>query len=356
MREIELAAAAHVEALTLPTPTPLPATRASTPPAPAQPALPPADTVYFGGGTPTLLGPKPLVSILDAIRRSWGLAPDAEVTVEANPDSVTERDIAALAEGGVTRLSVGMQSASPSVLARLDRSHTPERVPDVIAWAQAAGLDTSLDLIYGTPRETMAEWCLSLDAALACGVRHISCYALTLEPATPMARQIARGDLPPVDDDDLAAKYELADQVLTSAGLPWYEISNWATPGSECRHNLGYWRGGQWWGIGAGAHSAIGHERWWNLRHPREYGAQVEAGNLPREGHDTLDAQARATEHIMTRIRLAEGLPLPPPHDSTLSALATDGLIDAPALAQNRIRLTLRGRLLADTVTRALLT
>ncbi|HYF73606.1 MAG TPA: radical SAM family heme chaperone HemW, partial [Nocardioides sp.] len=230
----------------------------------------PVDTVFVGGGTPTVLAAADLVRMLDGVRAAWGLAPGAEVTTEANPDSVTPEALRALAAGGFTRVSFGMQSAVPHVLAALDRTHDPARVPDVVGWARDAGLDVSLDLIYGTPGESVDDWRRSLDAALACGVDHVSAYALVIEDGTRMAGQVRRGLLPPVDPDDEATKYEVADAALTEAGLDWYEVSNWARPGHECRHNEGYWRGADWWGLGPGAHSHVGAGdravRWWNVK------------------------------------------------------------------------------------------
>ncbi|MCL1801985.1 MAG: radical SAM family heme chaperone HemW, partial [Promicromonosporaceae bacterium] len=219
------------------------------------------DTVFFGGGTPTILPSSSLLKILKHIDRTWGLAPNAEITTEANPDSVTERSINELAAGGITRISLGMQSAVPHVLRTLDRTHDPEQVARAVGWAKAAGLAVSLDLIYGTPGESLTDWKRSVEIALALDIPHLSAYALQVEPHTKMGRQIARGLLPAPDDDDAAAKYELADSLFAEAGLEWYEISNWAKGGingpNACRHNLAYWRGQSWWGFGPGSHSYL---------------------------------------------------------------------------------------------------
>src|SRR5450830_1125189 len=217
----------------------------------------PVRTVFVGGGTPTVLPAGDLARMLDGVRSAWGLTDDAEVTTEANPDSVTPDSLMALAGAGFTRVSFGMQSAVPHVLATLERTHDPSRVPEVVRWARDAGLDTSLDLIYGTPGETLDDWRRSVEAALDCGVDHVSAYALVIEPGTRMAAQVRRGVLPETDPDDQATKYELVDEMLAAAGLPWYEVSNWAWPGHACRHNLGYWRGADWWGFGPGAHSHV---------------------------------------------------------------------------------------------------
>src|SRR5690606_448786 len=271
----------------------------------------PVQTVFLGGGTPTILPASDLVRMLEALRTTWGIAPGAEVTTEANPDSVTPATLAELADGGFTRVSFGMQSAVGHVLRTLDRTHDPERIPDVVAWARAAGLEVSLDLIYGTPGESLEDWRMSLEVALATGVDHVSAYALVVEPGTKMAAQVRRGELPAPDGDDEAAKYELADELLTAAGLHWYEVSNWArTPAQACQHNLAYWRGHDWWGIGPGAHRHVGGVRWWNVKHPRAYAARLEAGLSPAAGREVLDEESRRLERVLLGVRLAEGLPL----------------------------------------------
>src|SRR5699024_6758248 len=230
------------------------------------------DTVFFGGGTPTLLPADDLVAMLDHLRGLIPLAADAEVTTEANPDSVTRASLSRLAAGGVTRVSFGMQSAVRSVLATLDRTHDPERVPQAVAWAREAGLDVSLDLIYGTPGETIADVEASVRPALDCGIDHMSAYSLIIEGNTAMARQLRRGELEEPDPDDMADKYELIEELATADGLSWYEVSNWArTEAQRCRHNLAYWRGRDWWGIGPGAHRHRDGLRAWNVKHPSRY-------------------------------------------------------------------------------------
>ncbi len=324
----------------------------------------PVDTVFLGGGTPTLLPAGDLARMLAAVRDAWGLAPGAEVTTEANPDSVTPASLASLAAAGFTRVSFGMQSAVPHVLATLDRTHDPARVPQAVAWARDAGLDVSLDLIYGTPGESVADWERSVEAALACEVDHVSAYALVIEEGTAMGAAVRRGRLPEPDPDDQADKYELADEAFTAAGLPWYEVSNWARPGHGCRHNLAYWRGSDWWGIGPGAHShvgtATGSVRWWNVKHPRPYADRLAAGLSPAAGREVLGPDAVALERVLLRVRLAEGLALAELSAAARRAVAgllADGLVDPAAAVRRpepRVVLTRRGRLLADVVVRAL--
>jgi oxygen-independent coproporphyrinogen-3 oxidase len=274
-----------------------------------------------------------LARMLDGVRDAWGLAPDAEVTTEANPDSVTPESLAALARAGFTRVSFGMQSAVPHVLATLERTHDPRRIPDVVAWARDAGLAVSLDLIYGTPGESLDDWRTSVETALATGVDHVSAYALVVEAGTKMAVQVRRGELTLPDEDDQAAKYELVDDLLTEAGLGWYEVSNWArTPADACRHNLAYWRGDDWWGVGPGAHSHVGGLRWWNVKHPRAYAARVEAGQSPAAGRETIDAETARLERVMLAVRLREGLPVADLSErgrGAVAALVADGLVDA---------------------------
>lgn len=322
----------------------------------------PVDTVFFGGGTPTVLPAADLVRVLDGVRAAWGLAPDAEVTTEANPDSVTPSSLAELARGGVTRVSFGMQSAVPHVLATLDRTHDPARVPDAVRWARDAGLDVSLDLIYGTPGESVDDWRRSLDAALACDVDHVSAYALVVEPGTRMATQVRRGLLPEPDPDDEATKYEVADDVLTAAGLRWYEVSNWARgPEHVCRHNVGYWRDGDWWGLGPGAHSHVGtgerSVRWWNVKHPRAYADRLARGLSPAHARELLGPDDVAVERVLLGVRLAEGLAvdlLAPEVRPRVAGLVADGLVEGTAAVRGRVVLTRRGRLLADHVVRTL--
>ncbi|RYP94502.1 oxygen-independent coproporphyrinogen III oxidase [Bifidobacterium pseudolongum subsp. globosum] len=329
-------------------------------------AEPAASTVFFGGGTPTVLSPDDLVFLVERIRTLWGIAPGAEITTEANPDTVDETAIDRLAAGGFTRISFGMQSAVPHVLRTLDRTHTPAHVTRGVRAAQAAGLDASVDLIYGAPGESLDDWRTSVRSALDLGVLHLSAYALTVEPTTAMGRRIAAGTLPKPDDDDEAAKYEIVDAMAQAVGLEWYEISNWAAPGHESRHNLGYWRNVDWAGIGPGAHShyrlpAGGDDggggravRAWDTLHPRRWGQQINEEQVPFADHESIDPQADLEETIMLGLRLREGLDLQAVQARTgtdlapvVHALTGDGLVTC---TQGRITPTLRGRLLNDTV------
>ena len=321
----------------------------------------PVDTVFFGGGTPTLLPPRDLTRIVAAIRDEFGLAAGAEVTTESNPDSVDAGDLVALREGGVNRVSFGMQSSVSHVLRVLDRTHDPRRVPQVVRWAREAGFEqVSLDLIYGTPGESFDDWRASLDAALACEPDHVSAYALIVEEGTALARRIRRGVVAMTDDDDLADKYLLADEALEKAGLSWYEVSNWARDrAAACRHNLGYWTGGDWWGVGPGAHGHVGGVRWWNVKHPTPYAVRIGGGRSPAQAREVLDAETRRVERVLLETRLRGGLPLDvldADGRAAVPAQVSRGLVEQDPLARGRIVLTTRGRLLADAVVRDLLT
>jgi oxygen-independent coproporphyrinogen-3 oxidase len=323
--------------------------------------VPPVATVFFGGGTPTLLPPAELGRILHGIDKVWGLAGDAEVTTEANPESVTPGSLRDLRSAGFTRISLGMQSAAPHVLAVLDRRHTPGRAAAAAAQARVAGFPhVNLDLIYGTPGETAEDFAGSLAMALDAGVDHISAYALIVEDGTRLAARMHRGELPYPDDDVAADRYLAAEETLARAGFAWYEVSNWArTPVDRCRHNLLYWTGGDWWGLGPGAHSHVGGVRWWNVRHPNTYAARLAAGASPGQGREILTAAERHSEDVLLRLRLADGLPLARldegGRDAARRAVA-DGLLDPTAYRDGQAVLTLRGRLLADAVVRDLLT
>jgi oxygen-independent coproporphyrinogen-3 oxidase len=321
---------------------------------------PPVDTVFVGGGTPTLLPAADLVAVLSGVRERFGLSPEAEVTTEANPDSVSAASLAELAAGGFTRVSLGMQSAVPRVLRTLDRTHDPANVARAVGWARTAGLDVSLDLIYGTPGESLDDWRRSLETAIALEPDHISAYALVVEQGTKLAAQVRRGLVAMPEDDDEADKYELADALLSGAGFGWYEVSNWArSEQTRCRHNIAYWAGTNWWGIGPGAHSHVGGVRWWNVKHPSAYAARLGSGVSPAQVREALTDEQRYDERVLLGTRLVEGLPvidLHAPGRSALAGLIADGLVDGPAaVARGRVVLTRRGRLLADTVVHRLL-
>ena len=321
-------------------------------------ALRPASTVFFGGGTPTLLPAGDLGRMLAGVRDAFGLTPDAEITVEANPDTVTAPMAAELAAAGVTRMSIGMQSAVPHVLAALDRTHDPAGVATAVAAARGAGLDVSVDLIYGEPGESLEDWRVSVETAVALAPDHVSAYALIVEEGTKLARQIRRGEVPEPDDDLQADMYELVDETLAAAGFDWYEVSNWArTPAQRSRHNLAYWRGTDWWGYGPGAHSHVDGLRWWNVKHPAAYAQRLAAAQSPAAGRERPDAAARRLEDVLLRSRIAEGLAVSELQGTGRHAVAeliADGLIDGTAAVRGRVVLTRRGRLLADAVVRAL--
>lgn len=307
-------------------------------------------TVFVGGGTPTMLTASQLGRLLEGIDKAWGIAAEAEVTTEANPESVDPASLRELKSVGFTRISLGMQSASPAVLRILDRKHTPGRAPRAAAEARDAGFEhVNLDLIYGTPGETEADFAESLERAVAAGVDHVSAYSLIIEDGTRLATRIRKGELEAPDDDVAADRYLMAEERLTEAGFGWYEVSNWSTSEeARCQHNLLYWRGGDWWGLGPGAHSHVGGVRWWNVKHPMAYAQRLRDGRSPGLAREILTDQERHTEHVLLRLRLAEGLPA----DEIDAAKVEDGLL---RMENGRATLTLRGRLMADAVVRDLL-
>ncbi|HXF37094.1 MAG TPA: radical SAM family heme chaperone HemW, partial [Actinomycetota bacterium] len=309
-------------------------------------------SVFLGGGTPTTLEPAALLGVLDDLRARFPLEPGAEVTVEANPDTVDEPSLAALRAGGVTRLSMGAQSFDPAVLAALERVHGPASVRRAFAAARAAGFhDVNLDLIYGAHGETLASWRRTLEEAIALGPEHVSAYALTVEPSTPLGRKVAAGLVPAPDPDLQADMFELACELLRDAGYVHYEVSNWARPGFECRHNLGYWERRPYLGLGAGAHSARGDRRWWNLRPPPAYLEAVEAGRLPVGGEERLSPEERRLEEAFLRLRTFRGLPA-----SEVPAGAAAELLEQRLLSRSDGHLvpTERGMLLLNELVLAL--
>jgi oxygen-independent coproporphyrinogen-3 oxidase len=319
----------------------------------------PAATVFIGGGTPTLLPTADIARIIDAVQQTFGIVAGAQITIEANPDSVSEAGMRELAAAGVTRVSVGMQSAVTDVLAVLDRTHDPESVVTAVAWAKAAGLRTSVDLIYGTPGESLANWRESVEAALALDTDHVSAYALIVEDGTALERRIRRGELEPIDDDVHADMYELADDLFTAAGYDWYEVSNWAKdPASRSLHNLSYWKGTDWWGFGPGAHSHLNGVRWWNVKHPAAYAERIGAGESPALEREILDDEQRVYESVLLGVRVRDGIAidsLGPLGRAAVAGLIADGLVDGARAIAGRVVLTRRGRLLADFVVRTLL-
>lgn len=310
-------------------------------------------TIFFGGGTPSLLPPADLGRVITAIRTRFDLSPTAEITLEANPDSVTAEKLAQYLAVGFNRISFGMQSAKPHVLAALDRTHNPANVAKAVSMARAAGFKSvSVDLIYGTPGESLTDWQETVESALALKVDHISAYALIVETGTKLAAQIKRGDLTMPDDDLMADMYLLVNELCEEAGLSWYELSNWSTPGQECQHNIAYWKSANWWGLGPGAHSHVDGARWWNVKHPTAYKTKLFAGESPVQDREKMNSLQLRDEEIMLAIRMREGLSfeLLEPHE--LERLATyreSGFID---ISEDRIKLTPTGRLIADRIVR----
>lgn len=316
----------------------------------------PLHTVFFGGGTPTLLPAQDLVSTLSVLRQTFGLEDDAEVTVEANPDTVTTDYVQELADGGVTRISVGMQSAVPHVLNTLDRTHNPDSVPVAIEAIKSAGLDSSVDLIYGTPGESIEDWRATLTHALSLQTDHVSAYALIVEEGTALSRRIRNGELEQPSDDLQADMYELADSMLAAQGFDWYEISNWSqSVATRSRHNIAYWTDQDWWGFGPGAHSAIGGTRFWNVKHPSAYVDRLTAGNSPALAYETPDEQGRILETVLLRSRLSDGISTEGFNPVEISKLIAADLVDPQRAFAGQLVLTLRGRLCADEVVRTLL-
>jgi oxygen-independent coproporphyrinogen-3 oxidase len=321
---------------------------------------PQADTVFVGGGTPSLLGADGLGAVLDAVRASFGLSSAAEVTTESNPESTSPEFFAGILRAGYNRVSLGAQSVAPHVLQILDRKHTPGRPVAAATEARAAGFEhLNLDLIYGTPGERPEDLQASLDAVLDAGVDHVSAYALIVEEGTALARRIRRGELPAPDDDVLADRYEQVDAVLSTSGFRWYEVSNWAaSAAARCRHNLGYWRGDDWWGAGPGAHSHVGGVRWWNVKHPAKYADALAKGHSPAAGREILSEEDKRVERVMLQLRLVEGVPLEildEPGVAEAKAAVADGLLSQYAFDAGRAVLTDEGRLLADGIVRRLL-
>ncbi|MFM5903512.1 MAG: radical SAM family heme chaperone HemW [Microbacteriaceae bacterium] len=319
-------------------------------------------SVFFGGGTPTLLPARDLVDSLSILRETFGIASGAEITTEANPDTVTVEYLSELLAGGFNRVSFGMQSAVPEVLQTLERTHDPVNVELGVRAAKSIGLQTSVDLIYGAPGETLEQWQVSVEAALAMDPDHISAYALIVEDGTKLARDIRSGALPAPDEDLQADKYEYLDERLAQAGYEWYELSNWSKgESSRSTHNRAYWLGNDWWGYGAGAHSHIGGVRWWNAKHPTAYSQRLSEGVSPAIGREILDDENRIIERVMLESRLREGVPIEvikkanPDAAGSIAQLVAEQLIDGRQAIIGTLALTRRGRLLADAVLRRIL-
>ncbi|ANE04520.1 radical SAM family heme chaperone HemW [Corynebacterium crudilactis] len=311
-----------------------------------------AETIFIGGGTPSLIGADGLTRVLNAVRNTFGIATGAEVTTESNPESTSPEFFGSLREAGYNRISLGMQSASSSVLKVLDRTHTPGRPVAAAKEARLAGFDhVNLDMIYGTPTETDDDVRATLDAVLEANVDHVSAYSLIVEDGTAMARKVRKGELPAPDEDVYADRFELIDNRLRSAGFDWYEVSNWAKPGGECKHNMGYWVDGDWWGAGPGAHSHMGDRRFYNIKHPARYSAQIAAGELPIKETELLSAQDHHTERVMLGLRLKQGVPMAlfaPSARPVIDRHIAGGLLHINA--SDNLAVTEAGRLLADGI------
>lgn len=309
-------------------------------------------TVFFGGGTPTLIDSKELVRILQSLKSIYGFTEDVEVTTEANPDSVTLKDLETLRAGGFTRVSFGHQSSATNVLALLERTHTPGKTWEAVRDARSAGFEhVSVDLIYGSPGETDSDLAETLDQVSAADVDHVSAYSLIVEPGTRLAARVARGEIPNPSDDVAAHRYELIDSKLSSLGMTWYEVSNWSKPGGECRHNIAYWRNQDWLGIGPGAHAHTAGTRSWNLKHPAAWAARVDEGVSATADSEVLEPMDIAHEDIMLGLRLREGLPLSALGEAALSQAqqaVSEGLLDPNRFTEGKAVLTFQGRLLAD--------
>ena len=304
-------------------------------------------TIFFGGGTPSLMEPTDLAKVISAISSTFTLDEECEITMEANPDTLTLDRLRGYREAGINRISIGMQSAVPHVLAVLDRTHNPANIEKVVGWAREVGFtEISLDLIYGTPGESMADW-----------EKSISAYALIVEDGTKLAAQVRRGEITIPDDDETADKYLLADNKFRAAGFDWYEISNWSKPGSSCKHNVAYWKGANWWGAGPGAHSHIDGRRWWNVKHPTAYRERIAQKASPMHEEEFLKSDEIAREEIMLSLRLPGVLALDEFSQEARSALDTffaQGHFEVGPWEVGRLTLTQSGRLIADRIVREL--
>jgi len=300
--------------------------------------------------------------MLNKLRENFGIDSDAEVTTEANPDSVDQEYFQKLKAAGFTRVSVGMQSAVPHVLKVLERTHNPENVSKAVLAAKAVGLQTSVDLIYGTPTESLSDWIQSLEEAIALDTDHVSAYSLIVEPGTKLARQIKSGEVVSPDEDLHAEMYEVAEAMLTKAGFINYEVSNWSkTVATRSRHNLAYWNSMDWWGYGPGAHSHVGGVRWWNVKNPSAYTDRLVSNLSPALERELVDEENQVIERVMLQTRIVDGLDLSWLKSKgygsaeAISTLLAEELIDGKAVFGQSIKLTLKGRLLADYVVRKLL-
>ena len=316
-------------------------------------------SIFFGGGTPSLMEAEDIKSIISTIGSEFDLAGDIEITLESNPDTVDKDKLEKFYQAGINRISFGMQSAVPHVLATLDRTHNPDNLYQVTKWASEVGFkEISVDLIYGTPGESKSDWQKSIDAALSLPITHISAYALIIEEGTKLAAQIKRGEVDQVDDDLTAEKYLMADNAFTKFGFNWYELSNWSKVNSESKHNLAYWLGKNWWGAGPGAHSHLNGKRFWNVKHPNLYKQKIDANESPVADSEDLKELQIESERLMLSIRLPSGVEkntLNEQQISDLSGYVESGHLDKGDWDNGRATLTLNGRLIADRIVREIL-
>lgn len=313
-------------------------------------------TIFFGGGTPSLMPADELGAMMDQLRKRFSFARDMEVTIEVNPDSVNQEFLQRMRDHGANRISMGMQSAKDHVLKVLDRTHNPENVTRAVEMVRASGYEhCSVDLIYGVPGETLTDWSETVDAALSLEIDHVSAYSLIVEEGTALAARVKRGEIVIPDEEETAEKYLLIDQLCTTRGFAWYELSNWSAPGGECRHNINYWNGSHWWGIGPGAHSFVDGKRWWNVKHPRTYQSKLANGESPIHSSEVLTDENRRDEFLLLQIRLREGISHSDLTDSQISLaerFLTSGHLDEESWRDQRLVLTQSGRLIADRIVR----
>lgn len=316
-------------------------------------------SIFFGGGTPSLMQPNDIGRVISKIKTEFDLPLNSEITLECNPDTVTKDSLENFKKVGINRVSFGMQSAIPHVLATLDRTHKPENLAQATTWANEVGIsEISVDLIYGTPGESITDWQTSIDSALALPITHISAYALIIEEGTKLAAQIKRGEVPEVDDDLVADKYLIADKAFKEAGFEWYELSNWSKPGSESKHNMAYWNGDNWWGAGPGAHSHLNGKRFWNVKHPNLYKERIQNKQSAVADSEVLKKDQIESERLMLLLRLPSGIEKQTLNQiqlSELSEFVESGHLDRANWNQGRASLTLNGRLIADRILRKIL-
>lgn len=316
-------------------------------------------SIFFGGGTPSLMQPNDIGRVISKIKNEFDLPLNSEITLECNPDTVTKDSLENFKKVGINRVSFGMQSAVPHVLATLDRTHKPENLAQATTWANEVGIsEISVDLIYGTPGESITDWQTSIDSALALPITHISAYALIIEEGTKLAALIKRGEVPEVDDDLVADKYLIADKAFKEAGFEWYELSNWSKPGSESKHNMAYWNGDNWWGAGPGAHSHLNGKRFWNVKHPNLYKERIQNKQSAVADSEVLKKDQIESERLMLLLRLPSGIEKQTLNQiqlSELSEFVESGHLDRANWNQGRASLTLNGRLIADRILRKIL-